>query len=53
MEVLRNPLGVVPVIDVVNRPSVGSAAGVSELADLEPLVDAICKLGTDMLVSTE
>ncbi len=53
VEVLRNPLGVVPVIDVVNRPSVGSPAGVSELADLEPLVDAICKLGTDMLVSAE
>jgi len=53
VEKLDNPLGVVPVIDVVNRPSVGGLAGVSEMADVEPLVDAICKLASDMLVSAE
>jgi len=53
VETLANPLGVVPVIDLVNRPSVGNTAGVSEMADVEPLVDAICKLASDMLVSAE
>lgn len=53
VETIANPLGVVPVIDLVNRPSVVSTLGVSEMTDLEPLVDAICKLATDMLVSAE
>jgi len=53
VETLANPLGVVPVIDLVNRPAVGALAGVSEMADVEPLVDAICKLASDMLVSAE
>ncbi len=53
VETIPNPLGVVPVIDLVNRPAVGGLAGVSEMADVEPLVDAICKLASDMLVSAE
>ncbi len=52
-DTIPNPLGVVPVIDLVNRPAVGNIVGVSEMADVEPLVDAICKLASDMLVSAE
>ncbi len=53
VETIPNPLGVVPVVELVNRPAVGNVAGVSEMADVEPLVDAICKLASDMLVSAE
>ena len=53
VQTLTNALGVVPVVELVNRPAVGNVAGVSEMADVEPLVDAICKLASDMLVSAE
>ncbi len=53
VEPLPNPLGVVPVVDLVNRPAVGNTDGVSEIVDIEPLVDAVCRLASDMLVSAE
>ncbi len=53
VETLNNPLGRVPVVDVVNRPRVGNPAGTSELADIEPAVDALTKVMTDAMVSAE
>lgn len=52
-EPLENPLGVVPVSALVNRPSLTNLHGESELTDLIPLIDAVNKLGTDMMVSSE
>ena len=53
-------LGVVPVVPIVNRPrltrstsGVGGIAGVSELINAIPLVNAVNKIGTDMMVSAE
>lgn len=48
-----NPLGRVPVVPLVNRPRTGAPNGVSELADLMPLADAINLLASNMLVSAE
>jgi hypothetical protein len=63
---MRNPLGVVPVVELVNRPALRGASppqyqttpwvmfsGQSELVDVIPLTDAISKLLTDMMVSAE
>lgn len=51
-EPIPNPLGVVPVVPLNNRPRLLNW-GESELLDVLPLVDAINKLATDMLVSAE
>lgn len=48
-----NPLGVVPVVPLVNRPSLTNLSGESELVDIIPLADAVNKLATDMMVSSE
>jgi len=49
---LPNPIGVVPVVSLVNRPRlVGS--GRSELISVRPIQDALNKLFTDMLVSAD
>jgi len=48
-----NPLGRVPIVPLVNRPRVTAPNGVSELADLMPLADAINLLATNMVVSAE
>lgn len=48
-----NPLGVVPIVPLVNRPRTLSPDGESELSDLLPLFDAINKLGTDLMVGGE
>lgn len=53
VETMPNPLGVVPLIPLVNRPSISDAYGRSELADLLPLFDALTKLQTDLMVSSE
>jgi len=50
---LPNPMGRVPVVPIVNRPRLLDMDGESELADVIPLVDAINKLGTDMMLSAE
>lgn len=46
-------LGVVPIVPFVNRPRAGSRHGCSELADVMRLADAVNKLATDMLVTSE
>lgn len=51
--VIPNPLGVVPLVPLVNRPTISNPHGTSELADLLPLFDAMAKLSTDMLVTSE
>lgn len=48
-----NPLGVVPVVALVNRPTLEDRDGASDLVDLFPLVDAIGKLGSDLMVTSE
>lgn len=52
-DVLDNPLGVVSVVPLVNRPQLLDLGGESELTDIIPLLDAINKLATDMMVSSE
>lgn len=49
---LANPLGVVPVVPLVNRPRL-RGAGVSELAPVIPIQNALNKLFLDMLVAAE
>lgn len=51
--VVPNPLGVVPVIPLVNRARLLDPDGESELEDAAPIVDAINKLATDLMVSAE
>jgi hypothetical protein len=49
---LKNPLGVVPVVPLINRPNM-YGEGRSELEPVIPLQDAINKTGADMLVASE
>jgi hypothetical protein len=50
---LDNPLGVVPVVPLINRPSLTSDYGVSEFVNMIPMQDAVNKLLADMLVASE
>lgn len=50
---MDNPLGVVPVVPLVNRGRLLAPDGESELADVLPLADAINKLATDLMVTAE
>jgi hypothetical protein len=50
---LPNRLGAVPVVPLVNRPRVLNLDGESELTDIVPLADAVNKLATDMMVTSE
>jgi hypothetical protein len=52
-EALPNPLGIVPVVPLVNRPRLLAPDGESELTDVLPLADSVSKLATDMMVSSE
>lgn len=52
-DTIDNPLGVVPVVPFVNRPSLTDMSGQSELKDVMPLTDGINKLLSDMLVTAE
>ena len=49
----RNPLGMVPIVPIVNRARVMEPYGESELADVMPLADAVNKCATDMMTSAE
>lgn len=49
---LRNPLGIVPIVPIVNRPRLGGV-GRSEIIGVIPIQDAINKLVTDMIVASE
>lgn len=51
--VVPNPLGVVPVVPFINRPSLTDMSGESELVDVMPLTDGVNKLLSDMLVTSE
>jgi len=48
-----NPLGSVPVVAIVNRPTLINLDGSSDITDLFPIVDAIGKLGSDMMIGAE
>lgn len=48
-----NPLGVVPVVEFLNKPRTGNSSGDSELSDLLPVLDALNKLSTDLMVASE
>lgn len=50
--VLPNPLGWVPVVRFANTVRLADE-GVSEMADVAPLADALTKLTTDMLTASE
>lgn len=53
LETLPNPLGAVPIVPLVNRPRLLNLDGSSELTDVMPVADAVNKLATDMLVTSE
>ena len=53
VDVLGNPLGEVPVEPFVNRPRLTTLDGESELSDVIPLADAVNKLATDLMVTSE
>lgn len=53
VRVLPNPLGVAPVIPVVNRGRILDLDGRSEMADLLDLADALNKLGADLMTGSE
>ena len=46
-------LDVPPVVPLVNKARVRDRGGVSELTDVIPVSDALCKIATDMMVSAE
>lgn len=48
-----NPMGVVPMVALVNRPRLMSPDGQSELVDLFDPIDGIAKLSTDLMVAAE
>ncbi|WP_051549004.1 phage portal protein [Nocardioides sp. URHA0032] len=50
---LPNPLGVVPVVPFTNRGRVADVHGVSEMTPIADLNDALVKVMTDSLVSSE
>lgn len=52
-ETIPNPLGAVPIVPFVNRPRLMDLTGESELSDIVPMADAVNKLATDMMVSSE
>lgn len=49
---LENPLGVVPVVPLINRPNL-RGRGESELKEIVPIQNAVNKLTLDMLVAAE
>lgn len=53
VEVLDNPLGAVPVVQLVNSDRLLDRFGISELDDLLSLQDALNKLLADLLVGSE
>ncbi len=53
IEVIPNPLGVVPVVNLRNSDRIVGDWGGSEIDDLKPLVDALNKSLADMMVTSE
>lgn len=52
-ETIPNPMGIVPVVPIVNRGRLADVDGVSEMDDVLDLADALNKLVSDMLVTSE
>lgn len=52
-ETLPNPLGRVPVVPFINAGRLSEPYGVSEMDSISDLNDAVIKLATDMLVTSE
>ena len=52
-ETIPNPLGVVPVVPIVNRGRLLDTDGVSEMRDVLGLADALNKLMSDAMVTSE
>lgn len=50
---VHNPLGVVPVVPLINVERIGDRNGHSVIDDLSNLVDALSKILADMLVASE
>jgi hypothetical protein len=48
-----NPLGVVPVVPLVCRPRLGHLDGESDITDLQGLVSAVGKVGSDLMAAAE
>ena len=53
VKTVDNPLGVVPVVPIVNADRLLDERGASEIDDLAPLCDALNKVLADMMVSSE
>ncbi len=53
VEVIANPLGVVPVVNLRNSDRLLDDYGASEIDDVVPLVDALNKSLADMMVTSE
>lgn len=53
VETIPNPLGVVPVVEIINKRRLLDLDGDSEFADIIPLVDALNKLMSDAMVTSE
>ena len=53
IDVIANPLGVVPVVNLRNTDRIVGDWGSSEIDDLKPLVDALNKSLADMMVTSE
>ncbi len=52
-ETIDNPLGIVPVVPIVNRGRLLDVDGVSEMADVLDLADALNKVMADAMVTSE
>ena len=50
---IPNPLGVVPVVELINKRRLLDLDGDSEFADIVPLVDALNKIMSDAMVTSE
>jgi hypothetical protein len=50
---LRNPLGAVPIVPMVNRGRLLNKSGRSELKSVAPIADAINTLATNMMVTSD
>jgi hypothetical protein len=48
-----NPLGIVPVVTLANQPRITAPDGRSDLADIETLLVAVAKLGSDLMTASE
>lgn len=53
VSVVRNPLGMVPVVPLLNSEKLLDTFGTSEMSDVIPLCDALSKLLADLMVSSE